>query len=81
MDIGFGTWTIRSLSRTRSLKMVARELQKHKLDSAGVQKVRWEKGSTEWAEDYTVFYGEGNEDHHLGTSFLYITESYKQSGE
>jgi hypothetical protein len=40
-----------------------------------------EKGGTEWAEDYTFFYGEGNEDHHLGTSFLYTTESYKQSGE
>jgi hypothetical protein len=43
MDIGFGTWNIRSLYMTRSLKMVARELQKHKLDSVGAQKVRWRR--------------------------------------
>jgi hypothetical protein len=33
----------------------------------GVQEVRWEKGGTEWAEDYTFSYGEGNGDHLLGT--------------
>jgi hypothetical protein len=35
-----------------------------------VQEVRWEKGGIEWAEDYTFFYGEGDEHHHLGTVFL-----------
>jgi hypothetical protein len=33
----------------------------------GVQEVRWDKGGTERAEDYTFFYGAGNEDHQLGT--------------
>jgi hypothetical protein len=46
----------------------------------GVQEVRWNKGSTEQAEDYTFFYGAGNEDHQLGTGFLYIRESYQQLG-
>jgi hypothetical protein len=42
--------------------MVSRELGKYKLDLEGIQEVRWEKGSTEWAEDYMFFYGAGNED-------------------
>jgi hypothetical protein len=33
----------------------------------GVQEVRWVKGSTERAANYTFFYGAGNEDHQLGT--------------
>jgi hypothetical protein len=37
MDIKFGTWNDRSLYRSGSLKMVARELGKYKLDLVGVQ--------------------------------------------
>jgi hypothetical protein len=47
------TWYIRSLYRIGSLKTVARELGKCKLDLVGVQEVRWVKGGTERAEDYT----------------------------
>jgi hypothetical protein len=36
----------------------------------GVQEVRWEKGGTERAEGCTLFYGQGNGDHRLGTGFL-----------
>jgi hypothetical protein len=50
--------------------MVARKLGKCKLDLAGVQEVRWEKGGTDWAEEYTFFYGEGKEDNQLGTGFF-----------
>jgi hypothetical protein len=35
----------------------------------GVQKVRWEKGGTETAGDYTSFYRNGNVGHQLGTGF------------
>jgi exonuclease III len=49
MDMRFGTWNVRSLSRTGSLKPVARELVKYKLDFVGVQEVRWEKGGAERA--------------------------------
>jgi hypothetical protein len=52
------------------LTTLARELGRYKLDLVGVQEVRWEKGGTERAEDYTFFYGQGNGDHRLGTGFL-----------
>jgi exonuclease III len=80
MDMKFGTWNVRSLYRSGSLKTVARELRKYKLDLVGLQEVRWDKGGTERAEDYTFFYGAGNEDHQLGTLFLCIRESYQQLG-
>jgi exonuclease III len=76
----FGTWNVRSLYRSGSLKTVARELGKYTLDLVGVQEVRWDKVGTERAEDYTFFYGAGNEDHQLGTGFLCIRESYQQLG-
>jgi hypothetical protein len=63
MDMRNGTWNIRSLYRIGSLKTVARELGKCKLDLVGVQEVRWEKGGTERVEDYAFFYGQGNGDH------------------
>jgi hypothetical protein len=38
----FGTWNVRSLYRLDAIKSVVGELQKCKLDLAGVQEVRWE---------------------------------------
>jgi hypothetical protein len=66
----FGTWNVRSLRRSNSLKTVARELGKFKLDLVGVWEVCWDKGGTERAEDYTFFYGAGNEGHQLGSGFF-----------
>jgi exonuclease III len=71
MDMRFGTWNVRSLYRAGSLKTVARELGKYKLDLVGVQEVRWEKMGTERAEDFTFFYGKGNQDLQLGTGFFH----------
>jgi hypothetical protein len=56
----FGIWNFRNLCSKSCLKTVAREVRKCTLDLVGVQEVRWEKGGTERAEDYTFFYGEGN---------------------
>jgi exonuclease III len=49
MDMRFGTWNVRSLNRIGSVKTVAWELGKCKLDLVGVQEVRSEKGGTERA--------------------------------
>jgi exonuclease III len=66
----FGAWNIGSLYMIGSLKAVARELGKCKLDLVGVQEVRWEKGGTEWAEDFTFFCGQGNRFNQLGAGFF-----------
>jgi hypothetical protein len=50
--------------------MVGRGLWKCKFDLVSVQEVRWEKGGTEQAQDYTFLYGERNENHKLGTGFF-----------
>jgi exonuclease III len=47
MDLRFGTWNVRSMYRAVSLKTVAGEVSKYKLDLVGVQEVRWDGGGTE----------------------------------
>jgi exonuclease III len=80
MDFRFGTWNVRSLYRSGSLQTVAMELGKYKLDLVGVQEVRWDKGSTEQAEDYTFFYGAGNEGHLLRTG-VFVHKNHISSYE
>ena len=46
MDIVLGTWNVRSLYRAGSIRAVASELARNKLDLVGVQEVRWDKGGT-----------------------------------
>jgi hypothetical protein len=45
-DKKVGTWNVRSLYGSGSLKTAARELARYKLDSMGDQEVRWDKGGT-----------------------------------
>jgi exonuclease III len=77
----FGTWNVRSLYRSGSLKRVSRELAKYKLDLVGVQEVRWDKCATEPAGDYTFFYVNANADHHLGTGFFVHNSLHETSND
>jgi hypothetical protein len=44
--------------RAGSLIAAARELARYKLDSVGVQEVRWDQGGPVREGDYNFFYGE-----------------------
>jgi exonuclease III len=57
MDMKFGTWNVRCMYRAGSLRTVAEEMSKYKLDLLAVQEVRWDRGGTEPAGEYTFFYG------------------------
>jgi hypothetical protein len=70
MDMGFGTWNIRSLYMVGSLMAVSTELPRYKLDLVGVQEVRWEDSGTAPAEEYIFCYGKENENHKWGKGFL-----------
>jgi hypothetical protein len=46
MNMRFGTWYVRSMYRTGSLRAATEEISKSKLDLVGVHKVRWDGGGT-----------------------------------
>jgi exonuclease III len=54
MDMRFGTWNVRSIYRAGALRVVGEEISKYK-DLVGVQEVRWDRGRTEPAGQYTFF--------------------------
>jgi hypothetical protein len=46
MDMRFETCNVRSLYKAGSLRTVAEEISKYKLDLMGVQEIRWDRGAT-----------------------------------
>jgi hypothetical protein len=63
MDMKFGTLIVRRIYSADSLRIVAEDVSKYKLDLVEVLEVRWERGGTEPAGKYTNTYGKGNENH------------------
>jgi hypothetical protein len=53
MDMQFGRCNVRSLSRAGSLMTTVNEASKYKLDSVGVQDMKWHKCGTIMAGEYT----------------------------
>jgi hypothetical protein len=52
------------------VKTVASKLAKYNSDIFAAQVVNLNNDSTEPADNYIFFYGSGNANHHLGTSFV-----------
>jgi len=52
-DMEFGTWNVTSDYSSGSLTAAARELARYKLELLDVQDVRWDKGRTVSAGDYS----------------------------
>jgi hypothetical protein len=58
--------------RAYLLRAVAGKISKYELDLVGAQEVRWGRGGTEPAGEYTFFNGKRKENHELGTgSFIH----------
>jgi hypothetical protein len=53
-----------------SIRTVAEEISTCKLDLVGLHEVRWDRGGTKPAGEYTFLYGKGNENRELGKGFL-----------
>jgi hypothetical protein len=51
-----------------------KELSKYELDLVEVQEVRWGRSDTKPASKYIFSYGKGDENHELGTGFLFVHE-------
>ena len=61
---------MRSLYRAGALGLVTSELDRYRMYLVGIQEVRWEDSGTLESGNYTLFYGEGNANHQLGTRFF-----------
>jgi hypothetical protein len=49
----FGTWNVRNLNNSGSLRTVAWELTVYELDVVGVEGVRWDTGGTQRPGSYS----------------------------
>jgi hypothetical protein len=72
MNMRFRTWNVISLYRIGSLMTVAKQLSKYMLYLVTLWEVRWDRGGTGPACEYTFLYGKEDENHELGTRVLVL---------
>jgi hypothetical protein len=75
----FGTWNVGRMCKVGLLMAVMKGISTYKLDLVGIQEVRWDRGGTEPADEYTLFCGKENENLELSTFFFCILENYISS--
>jgi hypothetical protein len=80
MDMRLGTWNICTRTyRKLSLRIVAEEVSKHKLDLVGYRRSDGIEMAPIQQANIHFFYGNGNDSHELGAGFFsYIRETYQQ---
>jgi hypothetical protein len=71
MDTKLGTCN-EGLYEAGSLKTVAKKLTQYKLDLMAVKEIRRDKDYSQPADNYTLSYGNGKANHHLGTGFFIL---------
>ena len=74
----FGTWNALSLYRTGTVILVVEEIAKYRRDLVGVHEVRLDGNGISPIGDYLFYYGDGNNNHHLGTVFFYRVDETKR---
>ena len=65
-------WNFWSLYRAGALGFVNIEIEKYSMYLVGVQKASREGSDTLGSGNYTLFYGESNANHQLGTGIFFI---------
>ncbi|KAJ4441831.1 hypothetical protein ANN_11690 [Periplaneta americana] len=73
----FGTWNVTSLYRTGGVTLVAKELARYRIDFVEVQEVRLDGNGISQIGDYLLYYGEGNNNHQIGTGLNTVLKRSK----
>jgi exonuclease III len=76
----FSAWNMKSMYRSGSITTAVRELARYKLELMSLQEVRWDKGGTARAGDYTFFfYGKREWKSHIGNRIFHTPENSTSS--
>jgi hypothetical protein len=71
-DLRMATWNVRTLYRTRGLRMTINELRKYKIAIAAIQETRWTKSTPQafTSNGYNIYTSSLTNKHEFGTAFF-----------
>jgi hypothetical protein len=71
-DLGLATLNVRSLYRTRGLRITINELRKYKIAIATIQETKWNKSTPQGltSNGYNIYTSSLANNHEFGTAFL-----------